>query len=765
MKRILSLILTFAMLLTASVYLLPVGAGAAAYDSSELFVDVPENAWYKQAVDFVTARGIMTGAGRVDTFKPEYLSTRAMVAVILHRLEGEPEASSVSPFADLKQSWYIPAAHWAYETEIVKGSSATKFNPNGNVTRQEFVTMLYRYAEYKGLDTSARQDTSTFPDASKVASWAKDAMEWGLAIGLISGRSEGGKINLAPKGNTQRSEMASMFCRFLEKKTEADGYTKGLAEIRIETETGRDVESKEDYIRASFTLKGQDGRDIDEGSMRIRGRGNSTWMMEKKSYRLKFDDSICLMSKDSGGDTENKDWTLLANHCDKSLIRNHLALSLGRELDGIPWSPYTELVHVYLNGEYHGVYMLSEQVEVGEKRVEIEEGEKDDIGILIELDNYAEEEGEYLIDYINAGGKMYSIKSDIKSKDQGIALKVHLETLMNVLREGDRTKIEATVDVDSAVDMFLLQELMLNGDVGYSSFFMYFDSPHGKLHFTAPWDFDLSTGNTYQFTSPEIFHTAHQGDANGGKGGTVNYWLGALMSQQWFREEVRDRFNEKGVDLLRVIDEVTEYAYVNIEDFDLNFDRWDIHGKRVNQEPENVLKLKNCAENIAFLKGWLVDRYGWLKKQFNTDWFIADYDLVPEEDKAYGRTDIVPAGNAWIIPDWFEGYSEVQIIVDTMRIHGIVQLELGRASTMSPEAIERRVLVEQMGLTPGRYKFEFDMGDYAQLLSNYQGVGFDDAAHYPIDFVLVDTVTGDRSAPTQYVFHVTKRDLTVIWPD
>ncbi len=764
MKKTISLVLTFALLLTSLLYLIPSGVSAA-YDSSKVFTDVPEKAWYKEAVDFVSARGIMTGSGRADTFKPADLSTRAMVATILHRLEGEPEAESESPFTDLKQSWYKPAAHWAYEAEIVSGKSATKFDPNGNVTRQEFVSMLYRYAAYKGLDTSARKDVSTFPDSDKVASWAKDAVEWALAMGLISGRTEGGKVNLAPKGNAQRSEMASIFCRFLEKKAEAEGHTKGLAEIRIVTETGRDVESKEEYIRASFTLKGQDGRDIDEGSMRIRGRGNSTWMMEKKSYRLKFDDSICLMSKDSGGDTENKDWTLLANHCDKSLIRNHLALSLGRELDGIPWSPYSELVHVYLNGEYRGVYMLCEQVEVGDQRVEIEDGEKDDIGILIELDNYAEEEGEYLIDYVNAGGKMYSIKSDIKSKEQGIALKVHLETLMNVLREGNREKIEATVDVDSAVDMFLVQELMLNGDVGYSSFFMYFDSPHGKLHFTAPWDFDLSTGNSFHFTSPEIFHTAHEGDENGGKGGTVNYWLGALMSHQWFREEVRDRFNEKGEDLLRVIDEVTEYAYVNIDELNMNFDRWDILGTRVNQEPENVLKLKSCAENIAFLKSWISDRYDWLKKQFNADWFINDYDLTPEADKVYGRTDIVPAGDAWITPDWFEGYSEVQIIVDTMRIHGIVQLELGRASTMTPEAIERRVLVEQMGLPMGRYKFEFDMGDYAQLLSNYQGVGFDDAAHHPIDFVLVDTVTGDRSAPTQYVFHVTKRDLTVIWPD
>ncbi len=203
------------MLLSAAVYLLPVGADD--YDSSKVFVDVPADAWFKEAVDFVASRGIMGGAGQADTFKPSDLSTRSMVAVILHRLEGEPAVSAKSPFTDLTQDWYVAAADWAYESGVVKGSSATTFNPDGKVTRQEIVTMLYRYADYCGVDVSDKSSVSDFEDGASVASWALESVEWALGAGLINGRNDGGKVLLAPMGNTQRSEMATILSRFITK--------------------------------------------------------------------------------------------------------------------------------------------------------------------------------------------------------------------------------------------------------------------------------------------------------------------------------------------------------------------------------------------------------------------------------------------------------------------------------------------------------------------------------------------------------------------
>ncbi|MBR5633099.1 MAG: S-layer homology domain-containing protein, partial [Clostridia bacterium] len=220
MKKLISMLLIAVMLASALFSAVLVSGGE--FNSSEIFIDVPADSWFKESVDFVASRGIMGGAGSANTFKPTDLSTRSMVAVILHRLEGEPAAVKASPFTDLSQDWYKAAAEWAYETGVVKGSSDTTFNPDGKVTRQELVTMLYRYAKFCGLNVTDRADSSAFEDGSTVASWALESVEWGLGVGLINGRNDGTKTLLAPMGNSQRSEMATILSRFITKLEAAE---------------------------------------------------------------------------------------------------------------------------------------------------------------------------------------------------------------------------------------------------------------------------------------------------------------------------------------------------------------------------------------------------------------------------------------------------------------------------------------------------------------------------------------------------------------
>lgn len=186
-------------------------------DSAKTYKDVAAGSWYQAAVDYVSTYGIMGGAGSADTFKPSDLSTRAMIAVILHRIEGEPAAGKKSPFTDVTADWCRPAIDWAYETGVVKGSSATTFNPNGNVTRQELLTMLFRFVEYKKLDKTGVGDLEEFPDYKQVADWAWDGLAWGVSQGFVRGRSSGDSVTLAPRGNSQRDEMATIFLRFCEK--------------------------------------------------------------------------------------------------------------------------------------------------------------------------------------------------------------------------------------------------------------------------------------------------------------------------------------------------------------------------------------------------------------------------------------------------------------------------------------------------------------------------------------------------------------------
>jgi hypothetical protein len=233
------------------------------------------------------------------------------------------------------------------------------------------------------------------------------------------------------------------------------------------------------------------------------------------------------------------------------------------------------------------------------------------------------------------------------------------------------------------------------------------------------------------------------------------------MQHQWFREEVRERYNEMKDKLLDTVDGCCDFAYENMAALDSNFTKWKVLSKKINQEPDNVLRLGSCKKQVDFLKSWIYERAEWLDGYYNSDSFIKNYDLTPESEKAYGRVDIVYA-DVWTIPAWYGGYTEAQIVVDTMTLHGIVQLKLGRASTMSPENIARRIFVDNMGLEAGRFVLEMDMDDYNRLLSNYQGVGFGDAAHTPINFTVRDTKTGEVSDHAEYVFHVTKEDLTVL---
>ena len=219
-KRIVSFILALIMIASASASF---AAAGSEYDSSEIFVDVPADAWFAPYVDYVASRGIMGGDGRADTFKPDNFSTRAMIAVILHRFEGEPAASGSSPFTDLSDDWYVAAVDRAYEAGVVKGTSAVTFSPDGEGTRQELVTMFFRYASLRGLDVTERAPVFAFPDGGAVADWATDAMEWALGTGLVVGRDSGSSVLLAPEDKMPRCELATVLTRFLPKFEEKSG--------------------------------------------------------------------------------------------------------------------------------------------------------------------------------------------------------------------------------------------------------------------------------------------------------------------------------------------------------------------------------------------------------------------------------------------------------------------------------------------------------------------------------------------------------------
>ena len=180
------------------------------------FTDVPgEGNWAHAGIDYCVANGLMSGVGD-NLFAPKMTTTRAQIVQILYNLEGEPKVSGTTPFTDLTQNWYKDAVLWAYQTGVVSGTSATTFAPDLPVTREQIAVILMGYAEkVLGVTrTWTPADLSTFPDAGSVSGWAKDALADAVALGLISGASNGGQTYLEPQGSATREQVATILMEF-----------------------------------------------------------------------------------------------------------------------------------------------------------------------------------------------------------------------------------------------------------------------------------------------------------------------------------------------------------------------------------------------------------------------------------------------------------------------------------------------------------------------------------------------------------------------
>lgn len=177
------------------------------------FKDVPENAWYYDALKFCYKNNLMAGVSETS-FKPLDKTTRAMLVTVLWRLCGEEYFYGECPyFTDVADyQWYSDAISWAAYYGVVYGTSETKFSPNDPLTREQLAAILFRFAEMVGGDVSKFAPLGEFKDANKVSSWAKTAMMWAVEAGIISGTDKG---ELNPLGHATRAEVASILMRFI----------------------------------------------------------------------------------------------------------------------------------------------------------------------------------------------------------------------------------------------------------------------------------------------------------------------------------------------------------------------------------------------------------------------------------------------------------------------------------------------------------------------------------------------------------------------
>ena len=394
------------------------------------------------------------------------------------------------------------------------------------------------------------------------------------------------------------------------------GKTYGLPDempvLHINT-YGKNITSKEEYIPGLVTIDNvNDAFALEDAEIEIRGRGNYSWSStEKKSYRIKFAEKTNLLGQGNG---PCRSWTLLAVHCDQSMLRTAAAFYFGRSLSGLDFVSSATFAKVYLNDEFLGVYQVSDQMQVNQYRVNVDDSpnEEYEIGFLVELDRNAYELP------VSDGYNTYEIKSDIHSTLHYVYVEESLIYAYEAVLGGDKQEIEELIDLDSVVDSYLVEELLKNLDVGWGSFYMWQEAG-GKLHFGPVWDFDLSAGNADPndgnpaFSAPQYLYVG----SSKYNYSQSNSWFVTLMQYDWFRELVKERWNE----VVGIANELPRYvravAELYSEEFDENFERWPIFGQQINREPAAIRKLKNHDEHAEYLAKWLETRIAWLTKCFN----------------------------------------------------------------------------------------------------------------------------------------------------
>ena len=382
-----------------------------------------------------------------------------------------------------------------------------------------------------------------------------------------------------------------------------------LPVLRITTDNGAPVVSRDDYIDGQMSLVSNvPGVAAVNGGLEIRGRGNSTWDIHpKKPYRLRLTDSQSLLGMPS-----SRHWVLLANHSDKTLLRNALALDLGTRM-GFPWSPRSAFVELYLNDRYDGVYQIVENIRVTADRVNIDELEETDVAADVITGGYLLE-----VDFREDGHTIHSAIDDLpivfQSPEEPVpAQEDYIEGYINqfeaVLHSSTfadpTTGYAAYIDVESFVRWYLVNEVFRNVDANmWSSCWMY--KPRGGKLFMGPlWDFDLAAGNA---NYSNAFRTDGWHIRNAP-------WFSRLFEDPAFAERVKIAWNEIKTDELPAMLQAITTSSTSLQQPQLNnFQRWPILETYV--WPNYAIPGSYSGE-IGYLRTWLTARIAWIDLQLN----------------------------------------------------------------------------------------------------------------------------------------------------
>ncbi|MBO7539460.1 MAG: CotH kinase family protein [Prevotella sp.] len=378
-------------------------------------------------------------------------------------------------------------------------------------------------------------------------------------------------------------------------------YT-GLPIIWIETVGRQEIISKEEYLKASFKLQEnvitRGAGDVLIDSVLIKGRGNTTWGMPKKPYRLKFDKKQSLL-----GEPMDKSWVLLSNYADKTMLRVYTAFYMGyiSNLDYTPKSHFAELI---LNGQYNGTYLVCDKIKISADRVNVGND-----GFLLEVDTKAEDgDITFRLDHISEPINIKEPENISVGDDNYNYITAFMSKADSALYSSNFTDPDngwqKYIDMDSFVDWYLINEITKNNDaLMYSSCYMNLKRG-GKIKMGPLWDFDLAMGNLY-------YNVTCYYD-----GLWMRYaeWINRMFDDPVFVSKVKERFDYfygRKDDIMRTINENAQYLRYAVKEnenrwhtfYEFTWPNYDIWGSYQNE--------------VQSMKEWLNSRFEWLKAEFD----------------------------------------------------------------------------------------------------------------------------------------------------
>jgi hypothetical protein len=399
--------------------------------------------------------------------------------------------------------------------------------------------------------------------------------------------------------------------------------------MNIELSTSLDDVGKVDYVNAKMSISNTSEKyEFSDLEFLFRGRGNWSWAKEKKGYRIKFDSKQNLF-----GNCKSKHWAIIASYTDITLNRNKMSFELANVLDNIYYVTSCVNVEVFINGEYRGVYSLVELPKAEKNKMDIDESyDYVDTGYIIELDAYAitDWQGNPTnaiegIDYFKITGVKYpfSVKSpdpddyvnEEMYRSQVKYISDYFNEMFNAVFNHNLEEFKKYADVDSFVDMYLLDEIIKSTDVGWQSFF-FVKEKGGKVYLTAPWDLEFSCGLNRGDQSYQGMYVSELFDKRLGTKTSSELFINLMLIPE-FRLLAKKRLNELKDKLIQSVNKTLDEALLYEDSYNRNYAKFNILGIKLNVEGAEVYKLKTWKEHVEYLRSWVINRINWLCENLN----------------------------------------------------------------------------------------------------------------------------------------------------